>query len=146
MDFGYPQVINSMVALGRRVGETQRSWKHTGTMYHSRSAGHAESGVRIEREKVRTLMCYIRELHRVTVERTRFTTVVREMCSSNNQQISPWNRWNDRLSQSSWSLKSPTPIRPLVGKGVLPGVVQERRPSRSEVARGDFPRDQTNLR
>ena len=32
--------------------------------------GHAESGVRIVKENVRTLVCYARELHRVTVGKT----------------------------------------------------------------------------
>ena len=59
-------------------------------------------------------------------EITCFTLVVREICSSNNQEISSWNRWNDRLSLSLWSLKSPTSICRLVGKGVLPGAVQEK--------------------
>ena len=40
---------------------------NTSPAYDSRSAGHAESGVRIVRGKVRTLVCYARELHGVTV-------------------------------------------------------------------------------
>ena len=35
--------------------------------YDSRSAGHAESGVKIVKETVRTLICFARELHGVTV-------------------------------------------------------------------------------
>ena len=38
----------------------------TSSAHDSRSAGHAESGVRIEKEKVRTLKCFARELHGVT--------------------------------------------------------------------------------
>ena len=39
---------------------------NTSPAYDSRSAGHAESGVRIVKEKVRTLICFARELHGVT--------------------------------------------------------------------------------
>ena len=39
---------------------------NTSPAYDSRSAGHAESGVRIAKEKVRTLICVARELHGVT--------------------------------------------------------------------------------
>ena len=41
--------------------------KNTSPAYDSRSAGHAESGVRIVKEKVRTLICFARELHGVTI-------------------------------------------------------------------------------
>ena len=40
---------------------------NTSPAYDSRSAGHAESGVRIVKEKVRTLICFARELHGVTI-------------------------------------------------------------------------------
>ena len=39
---------------------------NTSPAYDSRSAGPAESGVRIVKEKVRTLICFARELHGVT--------------------------------------------------------------------------------
>ena len=66
---------SSMVALGRRVGEKLReagvkAMQNTGPAYNSRSAGHAESGVRIVKEKVRTLLCYAREVHGVTLGRS----------------------------------------------------------------------------
>ena len=79
LGLGYLYVIvrtdgeSSIVALSRRVGEnTQRSRcqnkaHNTSPAYDSRSAGHAESGVRIVKEKVRTLICFARELHGVTV-------------------------------------------------------------------------------
>ena len=58
----HPQVIirtdgeSSIVALGRRVGETLREasvkvMQNTGPAYDSRSAGHAESGVRFVKER-----------------------------------------------------------------------------------------------
>ena len=40
---------------------------NTSPAYDSRSAGHAESGVRIVKDNVRTLICFARELHGVTV-------------------------------------------------------------------------------
>ena len=41
--------------------------------------------IRADGEKVRTLVCYARELHGVTVGRSHvFTPMVREICSSNN--------------------------------------------------------------
>ena len=75
---GYPEVTirtdgeSSIVALSRRVGEKLRepgvkTMHNTSPAYDSRSAGHAESGVRIVKEKVRTLICFARELHGVTV-------------------------------------------------------------------------------
>ena len=40
---------------------------NTSPAYDSRSAGHAESGVKIVKEKVRTLICFPCELHGVTI-------------------------------------------------------------------------------
>ena len=40
---------------------------NTSPAYDSRPAGHAESGVRIVKEEVRTLIFFARELHGVTV-------------------------------------------------------------------------------
>ena len=68
---GYPEVIirtdgeSSIVALSRRVGEKLRE-AGVKTMHNTSPAydsGHAESGVRIAKEKVRTLTCFARELH-----------------------------------------------------------------------------------
>ena len=42
----------------------------TSPAYDSRSAGHAESGIRNVKEKVRTLICFTRELHGVTVRKS----------------------------------------------------------------------------
>ena len=75
---GCPEVIirtdgeSSIVALSRRVGEKLReagvkTMHNTSPAYDSRSAGHAESGIRIVTEKVRTLICFARELHGVTI-------------------------------------------------------------------------------
>ena len=75
---GYPEgIIRTLgecliVALSRRVGETLReagvkTMHNTSPAYDSRSAGHAESCVRIVKEKDRTLICFDRELHGVTV-------------------------------------------------------------------------------
>ena len=63
------------VALSRRVGEklkeaSLKTMNNTSPAYDSRSAGHAESGVRIVKEKVRTLMCFARELHGVTMRKS----------------------------------------------------------------------------
>ena len=78
LGLGYPEVIirtdceSSIVALSRRVGEKLReagvkTMHNTSPAYGSRSAGHAESGIRIVKEKVRTLTCFARELHGVTI-------------------------------------------------------------------------------
>ena len=80
LGLGYPEVIirtdgeSSMVALTRRVGEKLReasveTMHNTSPAFDSRSAGHAESGVRIVKKKARTLICFARELHGVTVGR-----------------------------------------------------------------------------
>ena len=63
---------SSIVALSRRVGEKLKeagikTMHNTSPAYDSRSAGHAESGVRNVKEKVRTLICFALELHGVTV-------------------------------------------------------------------------------
>ena len=78
LGLGYLEVIirtdggRSNVALSRRVGEKLKdadvkAMHNTSPAYDSRSAGHAESGVRIVKEKVRTLTCFARESHGVTV-------------------------------------------------------------------------------
>ena len=78
LGLGYPKVIvrtdgeSSIVALSRRVGEKLKeagvkTMHNTSPAYDSISAGHAESSVRIVKEKVRTLICFARELHCVTV-------------------------------------------------------------------------------
>ena len=119
---GYPEVIirtdgaSSIVALSRRVGEKLReagikTMHNTSPAYDSRSAGHAESGVRIAKEKVRTLICFARECTRCDCwVITCFTPMVCKICMSNYWQISPWNRWNDRPSQSLRSLETATSI------------------------------------
>ena len=78
LGLGYPEVIirpdgeTSIIALNRRVGEKLKeagvkTMHNTSPAYDNRSAGHAESGVRIVKDKVRTLICVARELHGVTV-------------------------------------------------------------------------------
>ena len=73
LGLGYPEVTirpdgeSSIVALSRRVEEKLReagvkTMHNTSPAYDSRSAGHAESGVRIVKEKVHTLICFAREL------------------------------------------------------------------------------------
>ena len=64
-------VVSSNISLSRRVGENSEklvSKQCTTQAQHTtnRSAGHAESGVRIVQEKVRMLARYARELHGVT--------------------------------------------------------------------------------
>ena len=84
LGFGYPEVIirtdgeSLIVALSRRVGEKLReagvkTIHNTSPAYDSGSAGHAECGVRIVKEKVRTLIC---------LEITCFTSMVCKICSS----------------------------------------------------------------
>ena len=78
LGFGHPEVIirtdgeSPIVSLSRRVGEKLReagvkTMHNSSPAYDSRSTGHAESGVRIVKEKVRTLICCASELHGVTV-------------------------------------------------------------------------------
>ena len=78
LGLGYLEVIirtdgeSSIVALSRRVGEKLReagvkTMHNTSPAYDSRSAGHAESGIRIVKEKVRSLICFAREVHGVTI-------------------------------------------------------------------------------
>ena len=62
----------SIVALSRSVGEKLKeagvqTMHNTSPAYESRSPAHAESGVRILKEKVRTFICFARELHCETV-------------------------------------------------------------------------------
>ena len=64
--------MSSIVALSRRVGEKLKeagveTMHNTSPAYDRISAGHAKSGVRNVKEKVRMLVCYARELHGVTV-------------------------------------------------------------------------------
>ena len=84
LGLGYPEVIirtdgeSSIVALSRRVGEKLKeagvkTMHNTSPAYDSRSAGDAESGVRIVKEKVRTLICVARELHGVTIGKSHVT-------------------------------------------------------------------------
>ena len=47
--------------------QVSKTMHNTNPAYDSRSAGHAESGVRIVKEKVRTLIRFARELQGVTV-------------------------------------------------------------------------------
>ena len=49
-----------------------------------------------------------------------------KICSSNIAQISPWNRWNDRLSQSLWSFENATSICAVVRKGILLGAAKRK--------------------
>ena len=81
LGLGYLEVIirtdgeSSIVAVVRRLGEKLReasvtAMQNTSPAYDNRSAGHAESGVRIAKEKARTLVCCSRELHGVTVGRS----------------------------------------------------------------------------
>ena len=78
LGLGYLEIIirtdgeSSIVALSRRVGEKLReagvkTVHNTSPAFDSRSAGDAESGIRIVNEKVRTLICFARELHGVTI-------------------------------------------------------------------------------
>ena len=77
LGLGCPEVIirtdgeSSIVALSRRVREKfketgVKTMHNTSPAYDSISAGQAESGVRIVKEKVRTLTCFAGELHGVT--------------------------------------------------------------------------------
>ena len=89
---GYPEVIirtdgeSSIVVLSRKVGEKLReagvkTMHNTSPAFDSRSAGHAESGVRIVKEKVPTLICLARCNN---WEITCFISMVCKICSSNN--------------------------------------------------------------
>ena len=65
---------SSIVALSRRAGEKLKeagvnTTHNISPAYDSRLAGHAESGIRIFKEKVRTLICFARELHGVAIEK-----------------------------------------------------------------------------
>ena len=44
-----------------------KTMQNTNPAYDSRSAGHAESGIKFVKEKVRKLMCFARDLHGVTI-------------------------------------------------------------------------------
>ena len=62
-----------------------KTMHNTSPAYDSRSAGHAESGIRIVKENVRTLICVARELHGVNNwEITCSISMVCETCSPNN--------------------------------------------------------------
>ena len=64
-----------------------------GPAFDSRSTGHAESGVRIAKEKVRTMVCYARELHGVTVGKSHVSLP----CCVAGQTISRSHRGADGL-------------------------------------------------
>ena len=79
LGLGYPEVMirtdgeSSNVALSRRDGEKLReasvkTMHNTSPTHDSRSARHAASGIRTVKEKVRTLICFARELHGATCE------------------------------------------------------------------------------
>ena len=78
LGLGYPKVIirtdgeSSIVSLSRKFTEKlkEAGVEAMQNTYDSRSAGQAESGVRIVKETVRTLVCYARELHGVTIGRS----------------------------------------------------------------------------
>ena len=119
LGLGYSEVIirtegeSSIVALSRRVGEKLReacveTVHNTSPAHDSRSAGHAESGVRIVKKKVRTLMCFARELHGVTGGKSHVSLPWCVRFAA--QIINRSHRWNDRLSQSLRSLKNATSI------------------------------------
>ena len=82
LGLGYPEVTircegeSSIIAVGRKITEkleeaSVKAMQNNDSSFDSRSAGQAESGVTIVREKVRRLVCYARELHGVTVGRSR---------------------------------------------------------------------------
>ena len=78
LGLGDPEVIirpdgeSSIVALRRKITEKLKeagvkAMQNTSPAYDSRSAKQAESGVRVVKEKVRTLVCNASELHGVTI-------------------------------------------------------------------------------
>ena len=89
---------------------------NTSPAHDSRSAGHADSGIRIVKEKVGTLICFARELHGVTIGNlTYFTSIVRK--DSQLKLISRSHRGTDgidSLLQSLWSFEKATSICALV--------------------------------
>ena len=146
----YPEVIirtddeSSIVALSRRVGEKLKeagvkTMHNTSPAYDSRSAGHAESGVIIVKENVRTLICFARELHGVTV---------------GNLHVSlPWcvRFAAQKFSRSHRGTDGMTGYRRachvdmcLVLKRYF-YLEQSKRKVQGEVARGDFPRNQRRI-
>ena len=97
---GYPEVnifeltVRVQFALSRRVGEKLteagvKTMHNTSPAYDSRSAGHAESGIRIAKENVRTLICFARELHGVTIGKSHVSL--------------PWCVWLERHTEMFFS-------------------------------------------
>ena len=84
------QLLRSVRSVGEKFREASVEMMHnTSLAYDSRSAGHAESDVRIVKEKVRTLICFASALHGVTIgEITCLTPMVCNIRSSKNMSRS----------------------------------------------------------
>ena len=116
-----------------------KTMHNTSPAYDSISAGHAESGVRIVKEKVRTLICFARELHGVTIGKSHVSLPWCVRCAA--QIISRSHRGTDGMTgyrRAYGCSRMPRRYVPWSEKGISPGAVQEKGPSRGEVARGDF--------
>ena len=107
LGLGYPEVIirtdgqSSSVALSRRVGEKLKeagveTMHNTSPAYDSRSAGHAEGGVRLVKEKVRTWICFARKLLGVTVGKSHVSLPWCVRCAA--QIISRSHRGTDGMT------------------------------------------------
>ena len=154
LGLGYLEVIirtdggSSIVALSRRVGEKLKeagvkTVHNTSPACDSRSAGHAESGIRIVKEKVRTLICFARELHGVTIGKSHVSL---PWCVRFEAQIN---------SRSHRGTDGMTGYRRAYGRWRMPRRMyhglkrhftwsspRERSKWRREVERGEFPRNQ----
>ena len=139
----YPEVTirtdgeSSKVTLSRRDGgnsEEPVSKQCTTQALHTTAdhTGHAESGVRIVKEKVRTLVCYCyaRELRVVTVGKSHVSLPWCVRCAA--QMISRSHRGTNGMTGYRRAHgRSRMPRRNVLWseKGVLPGAVQEKGPS-----------------
>ena len=113
---------------------------NTSPAYDSRSAGHAESGITIVKDNVRTLICFAREVHGVTIGKSHVP--------------SPWcvRRAAQIISRSHRGTDGMTGYRRTYGRSGMPRryvpwsekvfyLEQSKRkvrPSRGEVAPGIF--------
>ena len=118
---------SSTVALGRQGGA-----QHKHSVRPQMSRTRREWRQNCERERLHVGMPRTRSARCDSQEITCFT----------NQQMTSWNRWNDRLSQSLWSLKSPPSLCPLVRKRCSAWSSPRQGSWLKRNARGDLRRDQ----
>ena len=126
--------------------EKQRSKQCTTQVQHTTADQDAESGVRIKKEKVRTLICFARELHGVTVGKSHVS--LPRCVRFAAQIISRSHRGTDGMTGCRRAHgRSKMPRRHVLWSQKVFYLEQSKRKvqSRDEVARGDFRRNRRRI-